>query len=164
MQLKLYSQTQRVSTSSNPLRISDLYISVAASQKEIDEDEFQGQFARIWLHFVFILFPVATVIVIYTCDPIQLLLGDKTWQKLRNETNHPRLAAIIQIAVAFTLYVFVVDCLAFAYTLKSDIYTSSSHSTFYLTTATGIAVDCEPTVRVYKYMCVIHSDIQYACV
>ena len=104
-------------------------------------DTFQSTFARVWLHLVFLLFPVATVIVVYTCDPIQLLLGDKTWQKLRDESNHPRFAAMIQISVVFTLYVFVMGCLSFAGTLTTDVYLEPTHSGFYLTTVTGFLVD-----------------------
>ena len=141
LQLKLYAQTQRVSTMSEPLRISDLYLAVAASRDEIMSDKFQSTFVRIWLHLVFLLFPVATVIVVYTCDPIQLLLGDKTWQKLRDESNHPRFAAMVQISVVFTLYVFVIDCFSFASTLASDSYLEPTHSGFYLTTVTGFLVD-----------------------
>ena len=99
-------------------------------------DSFQSAFARVWIHLVFILFPVASVIVVYTCDPIQLLLGDKTWQKLRDENNHPRLAAMVQISVVFTLYVFLIDCFSFASTLTSD-QLDHTHSGFYLTTITG---------------------------
>ena len=159
-QLKLYSQTELVSTSANPLRISDLYLAVAASQEEIEADEFQGQFVRVWIHFVFVLFPIATVIIIYTCDPIQLLLGDKTWQKLRDETNHPRLAAIIQISIVFTMYVFVVDCFAFFFTLKSGIYSNPSHSAFYLTTLTGIYVDVTMHVHVCVHIPILRDTTQ----
>ena len=126
---------------SDPPRISDTYTAVAASQDEIQSDQFQSKFVRIWLHIVFILFPIATVILIYTCDPVQLLLGDKTWQKLRDESNHPRVAAMIQISVVFTIYVFVLDCFAFNATLSSDNYSDSSHAGFYLTTVTGFIVD-----------------------
>ena len=137
-QLKLYAQTQRVSTTAEPLRISDVYLAVAASREDIVSESLQSNFVRVWLHLVFIIFPVATVIVVYTCDPIQLLLGDKTWQKLRDETNHPRLAAMIQISVVFTVYVFIIDCFSFAYTVTSDLYSDHTHSGFYLTTVTGL--------------------------
>ena len=137
LQLKLYAQTQRVSTLSEPLRISDLYLAVAASYDEIKSDSFQSDFARAWLHVVFILFPIATVIIVYTCNPIQLLLGDKTWQTLHDETNHPRFAAIIQISVVFTMYVFIIDCFSFKFTLSSELYSNPTHSGFYITTVTS---------------------------
>ena len=126
---------------SDPQRISDTYTAVAASQDEIQSDQFQSKFVQIWLHIVFILFPIATVILVYTCDPVQLLLGDKTWKNLCNERNHPRIAAMIQISVVFTLYVFALDSFAFVYTLNSDLHSKSSHTGFYLTTVTGVVVD-----------------------
>ena len=98
-------------------------------------------FVCVWLHIIFIIFPISTVIIIYTCDPIQLLLGDKTRQKLCDESNHPRLAALIQISVVFTIFVFVLDCFAFIYTVRGDLFSDPSHSGFYLTTVTGNVID-----------------------
>lgn len=123
------------------LRVSDGYTAVAASKNEIDTDQFMSLFVRIWLHVVFVLFPLGTAVLMYNCAPIQLLLGDKTLQKIRDVNSHPRIAAMIQISVIFTVYVFVVDCFAFVFTVYSDFYSYSRHTSYYLTTVTGFAID-----------------------
>ena len=81
-----------------------------------------------------------------------MLLGDQTWQKLRDENNHPRLAAVVQISIVFTVYVFATDCFSFAYTLSSDL--SHEGSGFYLTTLTGVCVCVCVCV-----LCVIERDL-----
>lgn len=161
-QLKLYAQTERISITSNPLRISDLYTAVAASKEEITSDQFQSQFSSIWMHMALLLFPIATVLVIHTCDPIHLLLGEKTRQKLRDESNHPHMAAIVQLSVLFTVFVFIMDCFAFVSTLRNDLYSDPTRSGFYLTTVTGIIIDSAAMVWVvFVLASSLHSDCQH---
>ena len=79
--------------------------------------------------------------MLYLCDPINLLLGDKTWQKLDDRRSHPVIAAIIQISALFTFFVFVLDWVAFAQTLTGDFLAYDRSAAFYLSTATGLLID-----------------------
>ena len=76
----------------------------------------------------------------YLCDPIHLLLGDLTWQKLEDQHSHPSIAALIQISAIFTVFVFMVDWLGFMATLMSD-FLSPDNSAFYLSVLTGLILD-----------------------
>ena len=100
-----------------------------------------------------------TAILVYMCDPIQLLLGDKILQKLSDQSTHPRLAAVIQISILFTAYVFVLDNFAFAFTVTSEIL-GPSHVVFYLTTLTGYLIDL---VAVLWVLFVLIACFQWDC-
>jgi hypothetical protein len=79
--------------------------------------------------------------VLYLCDPVQLLLGDKTWTKLEDEHSHGTVAALIQIGVVLTVYVFVLDIVGIYFTITNDIIAYNANSAFYLSTVTGLLVD-----------------------
>ena len=100
-----------------------------------------SDFVKVWLHITLALFPISTWLVLYLCDPVNLLLGDQTWQKLEDEHTHGTISALIQISVMFTIYVFIIDWIAFAATIRSDLLSYDSHPTFYLTTLTGMVID-----------------------
>ena len=51
----------------------------------------------------------STLLCLVLCDPVYLLLGEKVWTKLEDESNHPRIAALIQVSVLFTALVFMLD-------------------------------------------------------
>ena len=121
-------------------RISDDYIAVAAYIDDVRSDRLQSDFVKAWLHVFLVVFPLATALMLYLCDPVQLLLGDKTWQRLDDEHSHATVAALIQIGVIFTAFVFVVDWLAFAETVTGD-YLSERNALFYMTTVTGVLID-----------------------
>ena len=126
---------------STPARITEAYTAVAASREEIVADAFQTNFVKAWFHIAVVLFPIFTGILIYICDPVHLLLGDKTWQKLEDEHNHPTVAALIQISVEATVFVFIVDVFGFVNTLGSSTIIGSGNSSFYLSLVTGVIID-----------------------
>ena len=126
---------------STPARITEAYTAVAASREEIVADAFQTNFVKAWFHIVVVLFPILTGVLIYICDPVHLLLGDKTWQKLEDEHNHPTVAALIQISVEWTVFVFIVDVFGFINTLGSSTIIGSGNSSFYLSLVTGVIID-----------------------
>lgn len=121
--------------------MTDNYIAVAASQHQISKDSLQNDFTKVWIHLTTALFPIATWLMLYLCDPIQLLLGDKTWTKLEDEHSHGTLAALIQIAVIFTMFVFFLDVAGIYFTITSNLISYDSNSAFYLSTVTGVLVD-----------------------
>ncbi len=139
--MKLYATTASISLEATPQRISDGYIAIAVSFEEINNDLLSSTFLKIWLHVFLVLFPLSTLLCIWLCDPVQLLLGDKVWTKLEDESNHPRIAALIQVSVLITVYVFMLDIMALFSTIMSDFLVYDRHSAFYLTTVTGLIVD-----------------------
>ena len=94
-----------------------------------------------WLHLVLVLFPLLTWLMLYLCDPVNLLLGDKTWQKLDDRRSHPVIAAIIQISALFTFFVFILDWIAFSRTISGDFLAYDRNAAFYLSAATGLLID-----------------------
>ena len=94
-----------------------------------------------WLHLVLVLFPLLTWLMLYLCDPVNLLLGDKTWQKLDDRRSHPVIAAIIQISALFTFFVFILDWIAFSQTISGDFLAYNRNAAFYLSAATGLLID-----------------------
>ena len=117
------------------------YIAFAAKREEIEQDVLISDFTKVWLHLVLVLFPLLTWLMLYLCDPVNLLLGDKTWQKLDDEHSHPIIAALIQVSALFTIFVFVLDWIAFAQTITGDFLTYDKNAAFYLSTVTGLLVD-----------------------
>lgn len=105
------------------------------------EDAIASGFVKAWMHVILALFPLGTWLVLYLCDPIQLLLGDKTWSKLDDEHSHGSVAALIQISVVVTFYVFAMDVAAVYFTVTSDLIAYDSHAAFYLSTVTGLVID-----------------------
>ena len=79
--------------------------------------------------------------MLYLCDPVNLLLGDKTWQKLDDENTHPKIAALIQVSALFTIFVFVLDWIAFVQTITGNFLAHDKNAAFYLSSATGLLVD-----------------------
>ena len=79
--------------------------------------------------------------MLYLCDPVNLLLGEKTWQKFDDESSHPIIAALIQVSALFTIFVFVLDWIAFAQTVSSDFLAYDKNAAFYLSTLTGLLID-----------------------
>ena len=79
--------------------------------------------------------------MLYLCDPVNLLLGDKTWQKLDDENSHPIMAALIQVSALFTFFVFVLDWIAFGQTITGDFLASDKNAAFYLSAVTGLLID-----------------------
>lgn len=126
---------------STPARITEAYTAVAVSREEIVADAFQTNFVKAWFHIAVVLFPIFTGVLVCICDPVHLLLGDKTWQKLEDEHNHPTVAALIQISVELTVFVFIVDVFGFINTLGSSTIIGSGNSSFYLSLVTGVIVD-----------------------
>ena len=114
---------------------------MAASLEQVSRDTLQSDFVKVWLHMILIVFPLATWLVLYLCDPIQLLLGDKTWTKLEDEHSHGTVAALIEVGVVFTVYVFILDTIGIYFTITSDIISFDSNSAFYLSTVTGLLID-----------------------
>lgn len=143
LQLKLYAQptVNFPQMQSTPARITEAYTAVAASREEIVADAFQTNFVKAWFHIVVVLFPILTGVLLYICDPVHLLLGDKTWQKLEDEHNHPTVAALIQISVELAVFVFAIDVFGFVNTLGSDTIIGSGNSAFYLSLVTGVVID-----------------------
>lgn len=122
-------------------RLTDTYTAVSNSLEEVQGDAIVSDFVKVWLHVVLALFPVGTWLVLYLCDPIQLLLGDKTWSKLEDEHSHGSVAALIQISVVVTFFVVAMDVGALYNTITSDLIAYDSNAAFYLTTVTGLVVD-----------------------
>lgn len=138
--------------------MTDDYVAVAASWKQMSEDSLQSDFVKVWLHVTVLVFPVATLLLLYLCDPIQLLLGDKTWSKLEDEHSHGTVAALIQIAIIFTIYVFVLDMVGVYFTVNSNLITHNS--AFYLSTVTGVLVD----LAAFLWVCfVLLTSCHWAC-
>jgi hypothetical protein len=79
--------------------------------------------------------------MLYLCDPVNLLLGDKTWQKLDDEHSHPVIAALIQISALFTFFIFVLDWIALVQTVRGEFLAYDRNAAFYLSAATGILID-----------------------
>ena len=90
---------------------------------------------------ILILFPVGTVFMLYLCDPIQQLLGDKTWEKLEDEHTHGTVASLVQISIIFTIFVFALDVTGIYFTVTSDFISYDSNISFYLSTVTGLVID-----------------------
>ena len=141
--------------------MTDGYTAVAASWIEISEDTLQSDFVKAWLHITLAIFPIGTLLLLYFCDPIQLLLGDKTWTKLEDEHTHGTVAALIQISVIFSVYVFILDIIGMYYTITSDIITYDSNSAFYLSTVTGVMVDLGTVIWVVVVLAIsCHQDFK----
>lgn len=137
--MKLYAST--TSPITIPPRISDDYVAISASLEEINADLLQSTFLKVWLHVFLVLFPIGSLLCLVLCDPVQLLLGDKEWIKLEDESNHGTIAALIQVSVLFTVLVFILDILAFVTTIMGDFLVYDKHSAFYLSTVTGMLID-----------------------
>ena len=140
-QLRLYAQSASTSPTAATRSISENYIAVAASWAEIQGDSLITNFTKAWLHLVLVLFPLLTWLMLYLCDPVNLLLGDKTWQKLDDESTHPVIAALIQVSALFTIFVFVLDWIAFAQTITGNFLAYDKNAAFYLSAATGMLTD-----------------------
>ena len=108
---------------------------------EIQEDALISDFAKVWLHLVLVLFPLLTWLMLYLCDPVNLLLGDKTWQKFDDENTHPVIAALIQVSAVFTIFVFTLDWIACAQTITGSFLSHDKNSAFYLSAVTGNLID-----------------------
>ncbi len=139
--MKLYAQSATTGPSSSTLRVSDEYIAVAASEEEIASDSLQSVFLKVWLHFTLVLFPLGSLLVIYICDPVQLLLGDKTWFILEDEHMHGTMSALLQISILIVIYIFIMDLAGIYYTISTSIITAHSHSAFYISTITAVFID-----------------------
>ncbi len=107
----------------------------------MSDDHVQTTFVKIWLHLTVIAFPILSWLLLYLCDPVQLLLGEKTWAKLEDEHTHGTIAAMIQISVIFTTFVFVLDIFGVYFTVTSDFVAYDSHAAFYLSSITGMLID-----------------------
>ena len=117
-----------------------------------------------WLHLVLVLFPLLTWLMLYLCDPVNLLLGDKTWQKLDDENTHPVIAALIQVSALFTIFVFTLDWIAFAQTITGDFLSPDKNASFYLSTVTGLVIDfCALGWVIYVLVSVCHCDCKIIC-
>ena len=100
--------------------------------------------------------------MLYLCDPVNLLLGDKTWQKLDDRRSHPVIAALIQISALFTFFVFILDWVAFAQTLKGEFLAYNRNAAFYLSTATGLLIDFGAFGWVvYVLISICHWDLKH---
>ncbi len=158
--MKLYATTATISLEATPQRITDDYIAIAASFDEINDDALQSTFLKVWLHIFLVFFPILTLLCVWLCDPVQLLLGDKVWNKLEDESNHPRIAALIQVSFLVTAYVFMLDIMALITTVMGDFLVYDRHAAFYLTTVTGLIVDTAAFVWV---MFVLIKSCQWDC-
>ena len=130
-----------MSPQSAPARISRAYVAVATSREEVVTGKFQSRFVEIWLHFVILLTPILLALLIYMCDPIQSLFGNKTWQKLEDESSHPSIASFIMISIFFTIYVFIVDLIGIAYSVESELLSYKRDSIFYISVVTTLLID-----------------------
>ena len=144
--------------------MSDEYIAVAASEEEIASDSLQSVFLKVWLHFTLVLFPLGSLLVIYICDPVQLLLGDKTWFILEDEHVHGTIAALVQIAILLTFYIFFLDVAGIYFTLNGSL-SAQYHSAFYMSTITGVFIDVVAFLWVlfvisYSFVYVVRSYIR----
>ena len=162
MQLSLYAQSATTSPTAGTKSISDSYIAFAASWSDIHNDDIISEFTKVWLHLVLVLFPLLTWLMLYLCDPVNLLLGDKTWQKLDDENSHPIMAALIQVSALFTFFVFVLDWIAFGQTITGDFLASDKNAAFYLSAVTGLLIDlCAFGWVVYVLVSIIcHWDLR----
>jgi len=97
---------------------------------------------------------------VYLCDPVQLLLGDQVWTKLEDESNHPRIAALIQVSVVFTAFVFMLDIMALFNTVLGDFLVFDRHAAFYLSALTGMIVD---TIAFIWVMFVLIKSCHWDC-
>ena len=136
----MYAQSATTGPDAATQRISSSYTAVAYSSDDESSDLILTTFTKVWFHLTLIVFPLLTWLLLYLCDPVQLLLGDKTWTKLEDEHTHGTLAAMIQIAVILTTLVFILDIFGVYYTVTSDNITHS-HAAFWLSTTTGVMVD-----------------------
>lgn len=159
--LKLYAQSATTGPFSATQHISDAYTAVAASWIEVSKDLLQSDFVKAWLHIILVLFPLSTWLVLYLCDPVQLLLGDKTWTMLEDEHAHSTLAAMIQIAVIFTTLVFIMDIIGIYFTVTSNLITYNVNTAFYLSTVTGLVIDVGAFVWV---LIVLVTSSQWDCI
>ena len=141
IQLSLYAQSATTSPSAGTKSISEGYIAFAASWVDIHNDDVISDFTKVWLHLVLVLFPLLSWLMLYLCDPVNLLLGEKTWQKLDDENSHPIVAALIQVSALFTIFVFVLDWVAFGQTVTGDFLASNKNAAFYLSAVTGLLID-----------------------
>jgi hypothetical protein len=162
LQLALYAQSATTSPSAGTKSISEDYIAFSANWEEIQKDSLISDFTKVWLHLVLVLFPLLTWLMLYLCDPVNLLLGDKTWQKLDDEHSHPVIAALIQISALFTFFIFVLDWVAFAQTLRGEFLAYDRNAAFYLSAATGLLVDCGAFGWVvYVLISICHWDLKH---
>jgi hypothetical protein len=153
--LKLYAQSATTGSESTTQRLTDNHVAVAASLEHVQEDYLLSDFVKVWIHVIVVVFPLATWLVLYLCDPVQLLLGDKTWTKLEDEHSHGTVAALIQIGVVLTVYVFVLDIVGIYFTITNDIIAYNANSAFYLSTVTGLLVDS--AAFVWVVFVIVHS-------
>ena len=121
--------------------MSDDYIAVAASEEKVLSDSVQSMFVKVWLHLTLVVVPLGSLLIIYICDPVQLLLGDKTWSILEDEHVHGTIAAIIQIAILLIFYIFIMDLAGIYFTITTNTLTAENHSGFYMSTMTGVFID-----------------------
>ena len=107
----------------------------------MSSDSLQSVFVKVWLHLTLFLFPLGSLFVLYICDPVQLMLGDKTWFILEDEHAHGTIAAIIQIAILIIFYIFIMDLAGIYFTITTTALSAETHSAFYLSTMTGVFID-----------------------
>ncbi len=156
----MYAQSATTSTDADTRKISADYAAVAASHEDIENDSIQSDFVKVWLHLFLVLFPIGSAVMLYLCDPIQLLLGEKMWQTLEDENNHPTIAALIQVSVIFTTFVILVDMMGVIATIRSDFLSYDKHSAFYLSVVTGNIFD---TVAFVWVMYVLATSCHWDC-
>ena len=162
LQLALYAQSATTSPTAGTKSISEDYIAFSANWVEIQKDSLISNFTKVWLHLVLVLFPLLTWLMLYLCDPVNLLLGDKTWQKLDDEHSHPVVAALIQVSALFTFFVFILDWVAFAQTLTGEFLAYDKNAAFYLSTATGLLIDFGAFGWVvYVLISICHWDLKH---
>ena len=162
VQLKLYSQSATTEPTSSTSPITDNYIGVAASLQQVSQDALQSDLVKVWLHLTVIIFPLLSWLLLHLCDPVQLLLGDKTWTKLEDEHSHGVVAALIQLSVLFTFFVFFLDIAGLHSTVTSDLIAHDSNAVFYLSTLTGLLVDVAAFVWVvFVLFACLQSDIRH---
>ena len=130
-----------MSTDAIPARLTTAYVGVAAKEADLIAGRYQSTFVELWLHLVLVMFPVSTALLLYMCDPIRSLLGDKTWQKLEDESSHPNIAALLQISVIIVVYVFALDWFGCAYTVNSRLIDYDRQYIFYASVVTILVVD-----------------------
>ena len=100
--------------------------------------------------------------MLYLCDPVNLLLGEKTWQKLDDESTHPVIAALIQVSALFVMFVFVLDWIAFAQTITGDFLAPNKNAAFYLSTVSGLLLDfCALGWVVYVLVSTCHWNCKH---
>ena len=79
---------------------------------------------------------------------------------LEDEHVHGTLAAMIQISVIFTTFVFVMDIVCVYFTLTNDLIAYDSNSAFYLSTVTGLVIDVGAFAWV---LIVLIASCQWGC-